>query len=120
MAGGGVLTGIIAGYGFVFIHKKITNNATVETSLTLLAPYVTYLAAEKIHVSGVLAVVSTGLIMAWRSPEIFSYQTRMRTRIVWDTLIFLLDGIVFILMTAILWYSYSVVYGQIGNSNKSS
>lgn len=48
--------------------------------------------------SGVLAVVTTGLVISWRSPEVFSYQTRMRTRVVWDTLIFLLHGFVFILI----------------------
>ncbi|MBK8496180.1 MAG: cation:proton antiporter [Chitinophagaceae bacterium] len=52
-----------------------------------------YLAAEHFHMSGVLAVVSTGLLMSWRSPEIFSYQARMRTRVVWDTVIFLLHGL---------------------------
>jgi CPA1 family monovalent cation:H+ antiporter len=36
--------------------------------------------------------------MAWRAPEVFSYQARMRTRVVWDTLIFLLNGFVFILI----------------------
>lgn len=48
--------------------------------------------------SGVLAVVSTGLVISWRAPEVFSYQIRMRTRAVWDTLIFLLHGFVFILI----------------------
>jgi CPA1 family monovalent cation:H+ antiporter len=49
-------------------------------------------------VSGVLAVVSTGLLVAWRAPEVFSYQTRIRTRVVWDTLVFLLHGFVFIMI----------------------
>jgi CPA1 family monovalent cation:H+ antiporter len=48
--------------------------------------------------SGVLAVVSTGLVISWRSPEVFSYQARMRTKALWDTLIFLLHGFVFILI----------------------
>jgi len=70
----------------------------VETSLTLLSPFVSYLAAEHFHMSGVLAVVSTGLVISWRSPEVFSYQTRMRTRVLWDTLIFILHGFIFILI----------------------
>lgn len=37
-------------------------------------------------------------MLAWRSPEIFAYQTRMRTKVVWDTLVFLLNGFIFILM----------------------
>lgn len=98
VAGGGILMGILIGYLFAWGHKKIENNPIVETSLTLLSPYIAYLAAEQFHVSGVLSVVSTGLVISWRSPEVFSYQARMRTRVVWDTVIFLLHGFVFILI----------------------
>jgi monovalent cation/hydrogen antiporter len=98
VAGVGILIGTIIGYLFVLAHKKIENNPLVETSLTLLAPYIAYLAAEHFHMSGVLAVVTTGLVISWRAPEVFTYQTRMRTRVVWDTLIFLLHGFVFILI----------------------
>lgn len=98
VAGLGIVIGIIIGYLFVLAHKKIENNAVVETSLTLLAPFAAYLAAEHFHMSGVLAVVSAGLVIAWRSHEVFSYQARMRSKVVWDTLIFLLQGFVFILI----------------------
>lgn len=98
VAGVGVVIGIVVGYLFVLAHKKIENNPVVETSLTLLSPFISYLAAEQSHMSGVLAVVSTGLVISWRAPEVFSYQARMRTRVVWDTVIFLLQGFVFILI----------------------
>lgn len=98
VAGVGILIGIAVGYLFVLAHNKIENNPVVETSLTLLSPFVSYLLAEQFHMSGVLAVVSMGLVISWRSPEVFSYQARMRTRVVWDTLVFLLHGFVFILI----------------------
>jgi Na+/H+ antiporter len=98
VAGVGIIIGIVIGYLFVLAHKKIEDNVVVETSLTLLAPYVSYLAAEQFHMSGVLAVVTTGLVIAWRSPEVFSYRARMRIRAVWETLVFLLHGFVFILI----------------------
>lgn len=98
IAGAGILIGVVIGHLFVLAHKKIQNNAVVETSLTLLSPFVSYLAAEELHVSGILSVVSAGLIISWRSPEVFTFQTRMRTRVVWDTLVFLLHGFVFILI----------------------
>jgi Na+/H+ antiporter len=98
VAGGGVVVGIIVGYLLVSVHKKITNNSLVETGMSLLTPYLAYIAAEEIHVSGILSVVTAGLIVSWRSPEIFSYQTRMRTRVIWDTIVFLLNGFVFILI----------------------
>ena len=98
VAGVGILIGVATGILFILAHKKITNNPVVETSLTLLAPFVSYLAAENFHMSGVLAVVTTGVMIARKSPEIFSPQTRMRTNVVWDTIIFLLHGFVFILI----------------------
>ncbi|MBO9201878.1 MULTISPECIES: Na+/H+ antiporter [Niastella] len=98
VAGVGIIMGLLIGFILIFIHKRIENQFIVETSLTLLTPFLSYLAAEQVHASGILAVVSTGLLLAWRSPEIFSYQTRIRTRVVWDTLIFLLNGFVFILI----------------------
>ena len=98
VAGGGILAGIVVGYILVFVHKKITTNPLVETGLSLLTPYLAYIAAEEVHVSGILSVVTAGLIISWRSPEIFSYQTRMRTRVIWDTIVFMLNGFVFILI----------------------
>lgn len=95
---GGIIVGFAVGYGLIVLHKKIVNNSIISTSLTLLTPFIAYLAAESIHASGVLAVVTTGLLMSWKSPEIYSYQTRIRSRAVWDTLIFLLNGFIFILI----------------------
>jgi len=98
VAGVGIIIGIVVGYLFVLAHKKIENNPVVETSLTLLSPYVSYLAAEQFHMSGVLAVVTTGLVISWRAPEVFAYHARMRIKGVWETLVFLLHGFVFILI----------------------
>jgi CPA1 family monovalent cation:H+ antiporter len=95
---GGILSGIITGYIFVLTHKKITHNSIISTSLTLLTPFISYILAEQLHASGVLAVVSAGLFISWRSPQIFSYQTRMRSKSVWDTLIFILNGFIFLLI----------------------
>lgn len=98
IAGGGISIGLLLGYVLILLHKKIDNYPVVETGLSLLTPFLSYLAAEQLHSSGILAVVSTGVIISWRSQEIFSYQTRMQSRIVWDTLIFLMNGFIFILM----------------------
>jgi CPA1 family monovalent cation:H+ antiporter len=95
---GGIVTGVAMGYFFVVIHKRILNNSIISTSLSLLTPFIAYLAAEYIHASGVLSIVSAGLVISWRAPEVFSYQTRIRHRAVWDTLIFLLNGFIFILI----------------------
>ncbi len=98
VSGIGIAIGLVTGYLFVWAHKRIENNPVVETSFTLLAPFVSYLTAEHFHMSGILAVVTTGLFIARRSPEAFSFQARMRSRVLWDVLIFLLQGFVFILI----------------------
>lgn len=98
VAGGGIFAGIAVGYALVFAHKKIKDNVVVEISLSLLTPFLAYLLAENLHVSGVLAVVTAGLLISWHSSDIFSFQTRLQAKAVWNTLIFLLNGIVFILI----------------------
>lgn len=98
VAGGGILAGIVVGYILVFAHKKIKDNVVVEISLSLLTPFLAYLLAENLHASGVLAVVAAGLLISWYSSNIFSFQTRLQAKAVWNTLIFLLNGIVFILI----------------------
>ncbi len=98
VAGGGVVIGIMLGYALVLIHKRIHHNTLVESGLSLLTPFIAYLLAEKLHVSGILSVVTAGLVISWKSPEIFTYQTRMRNHVIWDTLVFLLNGFIFILI----------------------
>lgn len=98
VAVGGAAVGYIAGMVFCWLQKRFVTNPTVETTMTLLLPLVTYLLAEKTHVSGVLAVVTTGLFVSRRAHEIFSFRTRMQMNGFWDTLIFLLNGFVFILI----------------------
>ena len=95
---GGIAVGLAIGYAMVFAHKKISENAVVETCLSLLTPFIAYLLAERIHTSGVLAVVTAGLLISWRAREVFSFQTRLQTNVVWNTVIFLMNGLVFILI----------------------
>ena len=97
VAGGGLLIGGVLGWLVTTVLNRISS-ATTQTSLILLAPYVAYLAAERLHTSGILAVVSAGLLITRRAPEVFSPQARLESRAIWDTLIFLLEGMVFILI----------------------
>ena len=75
VTGGGLLIGSVLGW-FLTIALAHILSATIQTSLILLAPYVAYLAAEHLHTSGILAVVSAGLLITRRAPEVFSPQTR--------------------------------------------
>ncbi len=98
VAGLGILLGLAVGYIFFWIHTITPNNATTDTTFTLLAPYAAYLVAEEFHASGVLAVVAAGLYLSPRSSEVFSNRTRLQANAVWDTMIFILNGVIFILI----------------------
>ena len=96
VAAGGIALGLLMGYVFKWIHKLTPDNPTTDTTLTFLTPFITYLLAESIHVSGVLAVVVAGLFLSWNSSTIFSQQTRLQANGTWNTVIFLLNGTIFI------------------------
>ena len=67
-------------------------------AISLATPFLTYLAAEKIHTSGVLAVMVCGLIVGHDSPRSESAASRLQTRAVWQLVNFLLEGLVFLLI----------------------
>ena len=94
----GIVIGIAVALVFYAIHKYLPTTPSVDTILTLMTPYIMYLTAEQFHFSGVLAVVSGGLFLSFRSHAIFDYKTRIQTMGVWSSLIFLLNGLVFILI----------------------
>lgn len=60
----GIVMGIAVGLVFYFIHRLLPTNASIDTILTLMTPYIMYLAAEQFHFSGILAVVSGGLFLS--------------------------------------------------------
>jgi CPA1 family monovalent cation:H+ antiporter len=96
VAVGGILLGLALARVFKWIHKITPDNPTTDTTLTFITPFIVYLIAESIHISGVLAVVTCGLYLSWNSSEIFSQQTRLQSYGTWKTAIFILNGIVFI------------------------
>src|SRR5882757_276977 len=94
---GGILVGLGVGWLAVWFHKRV-DDAPIEITVSLLTPFVAYLSAERLGVSGVLAVVTAGLSLGWRMPELISYRTRLQGGPVWAIVEFLLNGFVFILI----------------------
>jgi CPA1 family monovalent cation:H+ antiporter len=95
------LGGAAIGWGVGWVVVRIQNiltDATLITALTVLLPFGVYLAAEHVHVSGVLAVVFMGLMMSRRSHEVYDNQTRLLKHSFWNVVGFLLNGFVFILI----------------------
>ncbi|MDR0799350.1 MAG: Na+/H+ antiporter [Dysgonamonadaceae bacterium] len=94
--GGGYLFGWLLAHVFLFIAKKRLDK-NVIVSLNLMLPFVAYLLAEEIHVSGVIAVVAIGLCIA-RHKDQLPEPTVTQSKSVLDTVIFILGGLVFILI----------------------
>lgn len=99
VAGMGVVVGLVIAHIMYAFHRFLPTTPTIDAALTVMTPYIMYLAAEEFHFSGVMAVVSGGLFISYRSHEIFSTgATRMNMLGVWKTLIFVMNTLVFILI----------------------
>ncbi|PYM15578.1 MAG: Na+/H+ antiporter [Verrucomicrobia bacterium] len=94
---GGILLGLVIGWLAEQFHKRV-DDAPIEITVSLLTPFAAYLSAERLGVSGVLAVVTAGLYLGRRMPEILTFQTRLRGGPVWEMVEFLLTGFVFVLI----------------------
>lgn len=96
VAGAGM--GILLGLVFYKSHRLLPTNAEMDIVLTLVAPYFMYIAAETIHSSGVLAVVTGGLFMANRKHLFLNSGSRIKGYSVWESFAFVLNGLVFLLI----------------------
>jgi Na+/H+ antiporter len=94
----GIAIGVAIGYILYLVHKNFISEPVIEVTLTLLTPFASYMIAEYFQVSGVLAVVSTGLYLSFRSDVILTNESRIMAYAVWDSLTFILNGLIFILI----------------------
>jgi CPA1 family monovalent cation:H+ antiporter len=94
----GILIGLIIGNIVHAIHRWLPTTPSIDTALSLVTPYLMYITAEHFHFSGVLAVVSGGLFLSYRSHDTFTYSSRLQSQSVWNVMIFLLNGVVFIMI----------------------
>lgn len=94
----GIIIGVAIAFIVYYIHRFFPTTPAIDAAITLITPYIMYISAEHFHFSGVLAVVSGGLFLSYRSSDFFTYESRLNINGVWDTLIFLLNGFVFILI----------------------
>ncbi|MBD3581158.1 Na+/H+ antiporter [Flavobacterium selenitireducens] len=99
VAGMGVVVGLVIAHVMYAIHKFLPTTPAIDATLTVMTPYILFLTAEHFHFSGVMAVVSGGLFISFRSHEIFvTGTTRINMLGVWTTLIFAMNTLVFILI----------------------
>ncbi len=97
LTAGGIGLGLLGGWIVDLIERRI-NDGLIEITLSILTPYAVYLAAEEVHASGVLAVVTCGLFLSRRSSTFYSPSVRLQIWPVWESLNFVLNGLVFALI----------------------
>jgi len=96
-AAGGVIAGMVVAYA-VRTARPIMHDPLIANAISLATPFLAYLLAERVHVSGVLAVVVAGLIVGHHSPRQSSGASRLQVSAVWRLVDFLLEGLVFLLI----------------------
>ncbi|WP_207515136.1 Na+/H+ antiporter [Longitalea luteola] len=94
----GTVIGLAVALVFYAVNKWLPTTASIQIILTLVAPYCMYYSAEHFHFSGVLAVVSGGLFLSSKRQSMFTYRSRIEQVNVWANLVFVLNGLVFMLI----------------------
>lgn len=98
MVGGGAVLGVLIAFVFYKVHRLLPTNVEMDVVLTLVSPYIMYIAAETVHSSGVLAVVCGGLFLSQKQHLFLSSGGRIKGYSVWASFSFVLNGLVFILI----------------------
>ncbi|GIE94903.1 Na+/H+ antiporter [Paractinoplanes rishiriensis] len=98
VAAGGAAAGWLVSYAVRLLSRPLAGDPLMANAVSLATPFAAYLLAERLHVSGVLAVVVAGLIVGHHTPRSASGAGRLQTSAVWRLVDFLLEGFVFLLI----------------------
>jgi Na+/H+ antiporter len=99
--------GIVVGVGLTlavtrakaWVSRRFGEESGSQILVSLLIPFGSYLLAEHLHASGILAAVAAGVTMTYAEISRQALpNTRMRRNSVWDTIQFALNGIIFVLL----------------------
>ncbi len=111
---GGVIIGLLLGYILSKIMEKIEDHL-VEIVLTTIIAYGSYILAENLQTSGVMAVVASGLVISYYSPKIFNPTEKVSIIDFWSYIAFILNSIIFLLIgleikiTTLIKYSIPIL-----------
>jgi CPA1 family monovalent cation:H+ antiporter len=92
---GGAAIGGLVGLGIDWIQRRL-DDPPVQITISLLAPFMAYLPADRLGCSGALAIVTAGVFIGWRLPRMVKARTRLEMAAFWRMLVYLLNGIIFI------------------------
>jgi Na+/H+ antiporter len=111
-AAGGIVVGLAVGWFVIWARRHVSEEPSVQNTISLLTPFVAYLLAEEpsqwaweqlglpgeFAFSGVLSVVAVGLYLGRRGPYVISPETRLQGYAFWELVTFLLNGCIFSLI----------------------
>jgi len=102
LAGGGALVGLAVAFFVQWVRLQIQRRGmeqpSVQIALSLLTPFAAYLAADRAEVSGILAVVTAGIYAGIDDNRHLTLETRLKAWDVWEMLLFVLNGLVFLIL----------------------
>ena len=94
---GGAAVGAAVAAGVIAVRRRVTD-PVLEAVIALVTPYAAYVLGATLDVSGVLAVIVAGLVIGTYRDRITTAQTRLQLHSVYQTVIFLLESVVFSLI----------------------
>jgi len=100
---GGIAAGVAVTFVINRVHgillRRFGEDEGVPILINLLTPFGAYLAAEHMEASGILAAVAAGITMSYvELSGSATPNTRIRRNVIWDTLQFALNGVMFVLL----------------------
>jgi CPA1 family monovalent cation:H+ antiporter len=94
---GGAVIGFVVFYVVARMRRHI-EDPILDTAISFVIPYATYIASEELHSSGVVSVVVAGLLLGHKAPIVQTAQSRIAERMNWRTIAFFLENTVFLLI----------------------
>jgi monovalent cation/hydrogen antiporter len=94
---GGVAIGLVVGYLVAELRRRL-QNPPLEVTISLMTGYFAFLPAAAAGASGVLAVVTAGVYLGWRTPDLTSVQSRLQGTAMWEILTFVINALLFALV----------------------
>ena len=94
---GGIGIGLVAGFVVAQVRRRV-DNPPVEVTISLMTGYFAFIPATAVSASGVISVVTAGVYLGWRTPELTSVQSRLQGEALWNIVAFVLNALVFALV----------------------
>jgi Na+/H+ antiporter len=94
---GGIAIGLAVGFVVAEVRRRV-DNPPVEVTISLMTGYFAFIPATAVSASGVIAVVTAGVYLGWRTPELTSVATRLQGEALWNIVAFVLNALVFVLV----------------------